>query len=32
MPSTNGDGPKRVILYTRVSGDEQRKKGYSLFD
>src|SRR5829696_4521267 len=32
MPSTNGYGPKRAILYTRVSGDEQRKKGYSLSD
>jgi site-specific DNA recombinase len=32
MPSANGHGPKRVILYTRVSGDEQRKKGYSLDD
>src|SRR5215216_7697112 len=32
MPSTNGHGPKRAILYTRVSGDEQAKKGYSLFD
>src|SRR5215212_6903793 len=32
MPSTNGHGPKRAILYTRVSGDEQAKKGYSLLD
>ena len=32
MPSTNGHGPKRAILYTRVSGDEQKKGGYSLFD
>lgn len=34
MPSTNGHGPggARAILYTRVSGDEQAKKGYSLPD
>jgi site-specific DNA recombinase len=32
MPSTNGHGPKRAILYARVSGDEQAKKGYSLPD
>ena len=32
MPSTNGHGPKRAILYTRVSGDEQKKRGYSLLD
>jgi site-specific DNA recombinase len=32
MPSTNGHGQKRAILYTRVSGDEQKKRGYSLFD
>jgi site-specific DNA recombinase len=32
MPSTNGHGPKRAILYTRVSGEEQAKKGYSLAD
>ncbi len=32
MPSTNDYGPKRVVLYTRVSGDEQKKKGYSLRD
>jgi site-specific DNA recombinase len=30
MPSTNGHGPKRAILYTRVSTDEQAKSGYSL--
>jgi site-specific DNA recombinase len=30
MPSTNGHGPKRAILYARVSSDEQAKKGYSL--
>src|SRR3954470_3248577 len=28
MPST--DGPKRAILYTRVSTDEQARSGYSL--
>ncbi len=32
MPNTNGHGPKRAILYTRVSGEEQKKKGYSLDD
>ena len=32
MPSTNGRGPKSAILYTRVSGEEQVKKGYSLPD
>lgn len=32
MPSTNGHGPKRAILYTRVSGDKQRDYGYSLDD
>src|SRR4028119_2240158 len=32
MPSTNGCGQKRAILYTRVSGDEQKKRGYSLLD
>jgi DNA invertase Pin-like site-specific DNA recombinase len=30
MPSTNGHGPKRAILYARVSTDEQAKSGYSL--
>jgi site-specific DNA recombinase len=30
MPSTNGHGPKRAILYARVSTDEQAKNGYSL--
>jgi site-specific DNA recombinase len=30
MPST--DGPRRAILYARVSGEEQAKKGYSLAD
>lgn len=28
----NADAPKQVILYTRVSGEEQKKKGYSLDD
>src|SRR3712207_4945760 len=28
----NVDAPKQVILYTRVSGEEQKKKGYSLDD
>jgi DNA invertase Pin-like site-specific DNA recombinase len=32
MTSTNGHGPKRAILYARVSGEEQAKKGYSLPD
>jgi DNA invertase Pin-like site-specific DNA recombinase len=30
MPSTNGHGLKRAILYARVSTDEQAKSGYSL--
>jgi DNA invertase Pin-like site-specific DNA recombinase len=30
MPSTNGHGPKRAILYARVSTDEQAHSGYSL--
>jgi site-specific DNA recombinase len=30
MPSTNGRGPKRAILYVRVSTDEQARSGYSL--
>src|SRR5215217_6903485 len=30
MPSTNGHGPKRAILYARVSTDEQVRSGYSL--
>src|SRR5215218_180582 len=30
MPSTNGHGPKRAVLYTRVSTDEQARSGYSL--
>ena len=30
MPNTNGHGPKRVILYARVSTDEQARSGYTL--
>lgn len=30
MPSTNGHGPRRAILYARVSTEEQAKSGYSL--
>src|ERR687885_2878072 len=30
MPNTNGHGPKRAILYARVSTDEQVRSGYSL--
>jgi site-specific DNA recombinase len=30
MPSTNGHGPKRAILYARVSTDEQARSAYSL--
>ena len=30
MISTNGHGPKRTILYARVSTDEQARSGYSL--
>jgi hypothetical protein len=32
MPSTNGHGPRRAGVYRRVSGEEQKKKGYSLPD
>jgi site-specific DNA recombinase len=32
MPSTNGHGPLGAVLYARVSGEEQAKKGYSLAD
>jgi site-specific DNA recombinase len=32
VQSTNGHGPKRAVLYARVSGEEQAKKGYSLAD
>jgi site-specific DNA recombinase len=30
MPNTNGHGPRRAILYARVSTDEQARTGYSL--
>ena len=30
MPSTNGHGPQRAVLYARVSTQEQATKGYSL--
>jgi site-specific DNA recombinase len=30
MPSANGDGPRRAVLYARVSTDEQARSGYSL--
>jgi site-specific DNA recombinase len=30
MPSTNGHGPKKAILYAHVSTDEQARSGYSL--
>ncbi len=30
MPSANGRGPGRAILYARVSTDEQARSGYSL--
>jgi len=30
MPSTNGHGLKKAILYARVSTDEQARSGYSL--
>ena len=30
MPSTNGHGARRAILYARVSTDEQARSGYSL--
>jgi site-specific DNA recombinase len=30
MPNTNGHGPKRVVLYARVSTEEQARSGYSL--
>lgn len=32
MSSTNGQGPKRAILYARVSTEEQSKSGYSIPD
>ena len=30
MPNTNGHGPRRAVLYARVSTDEQARSGYSL--
>jgi DNA invertase Pin-like site-specific DNA recombinase len=30
MQSTNGHGPKKAILYARVSTEEQVRSGYSL--
>jgi site-specific DNA recombinase len=30
MPNINGPGPKRAILYARVSTEEQARSGYSL--
>jgi site-specific DNA recombinase len=30
MPSTNGHGPMKAILYARVSTDEQARSGFSL--
>ena len=30
MPTTNGHGPKRAVLYARVSTDEQARSGFSL--
>lgn len=30
MPSTNGHGPKKAVLYARVSTAEQARSGYSL--
>ncbi|MDX5895279.1 site-specific DNA recombinase [Rubrobacter radiotolerans DSM 5868] len=30
MPGTNGHGPKRAVLYARVSTEEQARSGYSL--
>jgi site-specific DNA recombinase len=30
MPSTNGHGPERVVLYAHVSTDEQATSGYSI--
>jgi site-specific DNA recombinase len=32
MNSHNGDSSRQAVLYCRVSGEEQRKKGYSLAD
>jgi site-specific DNA recombinase len=30
MPTTNGRGPQRAVLYARVSTEEQSKSGYSI--
>ena len=30
MQSTNGHGPKRAVLYARVSTEEHTRSGYSL--
>ena len=30
MPSADGHGPGRAILYARVSTDEQARSGYSM--
>src|SRR3712207_2874785 len=30
MPTTSGPGPRRVVLYARVSTEEQARSGYSL--
>jgi site-specific DNA recombinase len=30
MPSTNGHGSKKAILYARISTEEQARSGYSL--
>ena len=30
MPSPNGHGPKKAVLYARVSTDEQARSGYSM--
>jgi site-specific DNA recombinase len=30
MPNKNGHGPEKVVLYSRVSTDEQARSGYSL--
>jgi site-specific DNA recombinase len=32
VPNTNGWSVKRAVLYARVSGEDQAKKGYSLAD
>ena len=30
MPDTNGHGPNRAVLYTRVSTNDRASSGYSL--